>query len=231
MRSSREARYRKSPDSRSAFSRFSPLARIGLRYLHRWVACWCITRVSARIDRGIDRMRMFLRAHQPKASYAVVSDHDQIPVARFSPPARAGGTSRKPHICRSDHRNASICSTSVRAERSADVSVKKWVRIGTRLRRKSAMRYGCGFRAESAVGKFGFMVRLSRLSPVARTGLRHCPRLLRRRGACSFNLLTLTSSWQEILQSMTSLYPSSSSLECTLFSTAFAKKADGYPLV
>ena len=61
----------------------------------------------------------------PKASCAVVSDHDQIPVARFSPPARAGAAARKRLICRSDHRNASICSASVREERSVNISAEK----------------------------------------------------------------------------------------------------------
>ena len=70
------------------------------------------------------RPRSGRRAHKPKASCAVVSDRDQIPVARFSQSARAGTTVRNRIACRSDHRNASICSTRVGAERSANISVE-----------------------------------------------------------------------------------------------------------
>ena len=108
------------------------------------------------------RPRCGSRAHKPKASCAVVYDYDQIPVARFARPARAGATARQRRICRSDHRNASICSTSVHAERSVNVSVEKLPCEEDAI-----------FMRSQVSEKFGFMVSLSRLSPVARTGLRH----------------------------------------------------------
>jgi hypothetical protein len=105
-------------------NRATSLIKIGRNWLCP-VDFLCITKALMRFDRSIDPMQMSRRAHKPKASCAVDSDHDQIPVARFSPPARAGITSRKRRICRSDHRKASICSTSVRAERFAYISVEK----------------------------------------------------------------------------------------------------------
>jgi RNase_H superfamily len=49
------------------------------RIWRRWVGCWCITRASMRFNRDIDPTQMFRRAHQPKASCAVLSDRNQIP--------------------------------------------------------------------------------------------------------------------------------------------------------
>ena len=93
-------------------------------------------------DRRKPRHRCNCRAHKPKASCAVASDHDKIPVARFSPPARAGTTARQRLICRSDHRNTSICSASVRA-----------VTIRQRQCGEITMRGRCDLCAESGVGK------------------------------------------------------------------------------